>query len=104
MKTVPFLLASSLVALACACEKPRPQPPIVHVAPVEVVPFEDGYKAGFDVGEKAGEPRAKLPSPESIERIAHAEAVKNPDRDPKWERGFVAGYRDGFRKTSTGLK
>ncbi len=104
MKTFRWLTICAGLALPVACEKPRPAPPIVHVKPVEVVPFEDGYQAGFGFGETAGSPRATLPTPETVEPIAHAEAMKDPDRDPKWERGFVEGYMDGFRKKSTGQK
>ncbi len=104
MKFLPFAFCLLILALGSACKKPEPPVPVVHVKPVEVVPYEDGYLAGYAMGQKEAKPRDQPPAPESVEPMAHEEGAKDPNRDPKWERGFVAGYMAGFREKALGLK
>lgn len=105
MKRRLFLCAAAaLLALSAGCEKPLPEPPIVRVKPVEVVPYEEGYKVGFPLGEAAASPKAALPEEEKVAALASDEARQSIDRDGKWERGFAEGYLDGFRKIALGQK
>lgn len=105
MRSALIIVATGALLLGCRKSPDTPpKPPIVHVQPVEVVPFEDGYKAGFAAGEIAAKPRMPLPKEDDVQPLAHAEAVKDPDRDPKWERGYIEGYLDGFRNRTLGQK
>ena len=103
-RAVAYIVGTGLALLPVACEKPRRVPPIVHVKPVEVIPYEEGYKVGFPFGEAAGKPKVDLPPEAQVARMAGEEAAKDSDRDAKWERGFAEGYLDGFRKNSLGQK
>jgi hypothetical protein len=97
--------------LWCACkDRPRFEPekvvrkPVVTVAPVPTRPYEDGYRAGFDSGKQQAAPHAKMPDPETLQRLAREQASGQPDRTERWERGFADGYADGFRNVVTGQK
>lgn len=100
----PCLAVFCAVVLGTACEKPKPTPPVVRVKPVEVVPYEEGYKTGFPRGEGAAIPKAALPKVDDVMALAREEAAQSADRDTKWERGFVEGYMDGYRKIALGQK
>ena len=100
-----------LALLLCGCKEHPPvqseketRKPVVAVAPVPTRPFEDGYSAGFDLGKQHAAPQAKLPDPAEVERLAREQAAGQPERTERWERGFAAGYTDGFRNVVTGQK
>ena len=92
------------------CDRPvapavRSEPkPVVRMAPVETNPYEDGYTAGFDAALKKATLHAKIPEAADVEPLAREEAGAAPERTERWERGFVAGYVDGFRNVVTGQK
>ena len=88
---------------------PKPEakaerPPPVRLVPVETRPFEEGYEAGYARGLGAGKVGAKVPPPSAADEIARAEVAQGEDRTERWQRGFVDGYLDGFRKVVTGQK
>lgn len=98
-------------ALALAgCDKPaapvvRDEPrPVVRMAPVETNPYEDGYAAGYDAALKRATLQSKIPELADVEPLAREEAGGAPERTERWQRGFAAGYVDGFRKVVTGQK
>ena len=101
-----------IVALVCAgCDQakdapvaPAAPPPVVRQAPVETHPFEDGYTAGYAMGETRATPGAKLPLAADLEPLAREQAGQAVERTERWQRGFVEGYLDGFRKVVTGQK
>ncbi len=124
MKT-HLLTALSCLTLLVACDKKKaptvqPQPPQFTSAadlklpeyvppPVETQPFEDGFREGQKAGELAGKkhiPRVapKLPDESTLAVLALEAAGANPDRGPKWQRGFISGYRDGFEHVAIGLR
>ena len=47
---------------------------------------------------------AKIPKTADLEPLARAQAGEIPERTERWQRGFVEGYLDGFRKVVTGQK
>ena len=83
--------------------KPAP-PPVVRQAPVETHPFEDGYNAGYTQGQGRAARGAKIPPAADVEPLAREQAGDAPERTERWQRGFVEGYLDGFRKVVTGQK
>ncbi len=85
-------------------EERTPRPPVVHMAPVPTRPFEDGYDAGFAFGKEHAKPKTAVPEIAEVEPIAHEQAAGHEERTPRWERGFVEGYRDGYRNVVTGQK
>lgn len=96
---------SSELISAADLKPPENAPP-----PVETQPFEDGFSAGTKAGEAAGkihgalkrsQSKATQPDPEVIALEA---AGANPERGAKWQRGFVAGYRDGFDRAAKGIR
>ena len=97
-----------IVALAFAgCDKPAAKiepPPVVRQAPVETHPFEDGYNAGFALALGRAVRGAKIPQPADVEPLAREQAGDAPERTGRWQRGFVEGYLDGFRKVVTRQK
>jgi len=108
------LLLGVIVVAGC---KPRPKvelpqaepsrdakKPVVFVAPVETKPYEEGYRAGYDLGRDQATPEAKLPESTEVQRMAREQASEQPGRNERWERGFAEGYVDGFRKVVTGQK
>ena len=106
-----FLLRGiCLAAFAFAgCDKPPAEtkpapPPVVRQAPVETHPFEDGYTAGYTQGQGRGARGAKIPAAADVEPLAREQAGEIPERTERWQRGFVEGYLDGFRKVVTGQK
>lgn len=97
----------SALALS-ACDKPAETkvqpPPVVQQAPVETHPFEDGYEAGYALGQSQATPEAKVPKPADVEPLARVQAGQVPERTERWQRGFIDGYLAGFRKVATGQK
>lgn len=104
-----------LAVLLPGCEKPadRPvvaapeevePPPPVRLIPVETHPFEEGYAAGYEAGTGAARPKAPIPTTASVEPLAREAAGGEEGRTERWQRGFVEGYQDGFRKVVTGQK
>lgn len=108
---VPFAMLPAGVAFCPACNRtPRIQPglearkPVVTVAPVPTRPFEEGYRVGFDFALQQAKPKAKLPDVGAVRGQAREQAARHPERNERWERGFVDGYNDGFRNVVTGQK
>ena len=107
----PLLAALALLPLA-ACEK-KPgresaitdiKPPVVHQAPVETMPYDDGFTTGMALGRAAASPRAELPERDRVAVLAEEKAGDDKRRAEKWQRGFVDGYLDGYRQIAQGLK
>lgn len=104
----------ALVALLPGCgkapevagipEAKAPPPPAARVVPVETHPFEDGYETGYAQGLGTGRVGAKMPPVAAAEELARAAAGQDAERTERWQRGFVDGYLDGFRKVVTGQK
>jgi hypothetical protein len=111
-RALTILLLGLIVAATAGCreqarveEAPDAGPkPVVDVPPAPTRTFEEGYTAGFELGTKRGVPRAKLPEPADVERIATEEATGHPDRTERWQRGFIDGYTEGFTNVVTGKK
>jgi hypothetical protein len=124
--TIRIIMGAGLLAW-CGCresprvELPLPEPPkapstipglagkeiekpVVHVAPVPTEPFEEGYKAGFELGSTQAVPQAKIPEAAEVEAIADRQFGADMEHRDRWHRGFVEGYLDGFRKIVTGQK
>ena len=113
MKLPRIVILSAALAFA-ACDKTTPPvdntpPPVVDVPPVLTVPYEDGYKLGFDKGLAAGAralklsgkpaAKAKIPMPSEADLAALTDDAAGSDtaRDEKWRHGFSGGYIEGFR-------
>ena len=103
--------ASCVIAVLAfaGCDKPvagtKSAPlPVVRQAPVETHPFEEGYDAGYALGQTRATRDAKIPKPADVEPLAREQAGDVPARTERWQRGFVEGYVDGFRKVVTGQK
>src|SRR5688572_1884819 len=102
MKVVAWMLlvAGSIHWSGCK-ERPRGETtvparkPVVAMAPVPTKPFEEGYNAGYEFGKKQATPRANIPEPEDVKRLAQEQSAGHPERTERWERGFVEGYTDG---------
>jgi hypothetical protein len=75
--------------------------PVVHAAPVETRPFEDGYNAGYDYGKTRATKRSTVPTDDQAAEVARSQAAGQSDR---WERGFAQGYTDAVRNIVTGQK
>lgn len=91
-------------AVAESAERAEPPTPPPVVIPVETHPFEDGYKVGYEAGTGAGKPKAPIPPTSAVEPLAREAAGREEGRTERWQRGFVEGYIDGFRKVVTGQK
>jgi len=102
-RCVVFLL---VVEGGCGCgEKEREE--VLRVERVAVVnprAYEEGYGVGLAKGEASGRPLAKLPTEAEVAGLAGVEGGEVKEGRARWERGFVAGYLDGFRKVVTGQK
>lgn len=124
MKTsIPLIVVLALSVLA-GCDDPKPaaarkapEPAGVaalkvpeHVPPpVETQPYEDGFAAGGKAGEaearsRKGRGSKTMPRDDEIAVLALEAAGANPDRGPKWQQGFVAGYKDHFERIVKGLR
>jgi hypothetical protein len=112
MNIRPIAVSLAFVAIV-GCDrsdKPEPMkpdklpPPVVRQAPVETLPYEDGYELGYKLGEAAAKPRAELPDAEAIEAIAEENATGETRRADKWKRGFAAGYLAGYRRVALNQK
>lgn len=108
---LPLLAALTLLPLAACDRQPGGspavtdiQPPKVNQAPVETLPYEDGFTTGMALGRSAAKPRAELPARDSIEALAAEKAAQDTRRTEKWQRGFADGYLDGYRQIAQGLK
>ncbi len=105
------LIAALFLPLAACDQKPghpfagpKSTPPIVHQAPVETLPYDDGFTTGMALGRAAAKPRAVLPERDNVLVLAEEKAAGDPKRAEKWQRGFVDGYLDGYRQIAQGLK
>jgi len=78
--------------------------PVVAARPVLVIPFEEGYRAGFERGEKDAHPRSKSPAAAEVDALASEAAGTDPKRNEKWRSGWSQGYQDGFRQRATKSK
>ena len=107
MKVQRWGIVAALVFAGCdkpAAETKTVPPPVVRQAPVETHPFEDGYNAGYARALGRATRDAKIPKPADVEPLAREQAGDAPERTERWQRGFVEGYSDGFRKVVTGQK
>ncbi len=104
---LPGVWFGALIFAGCdkppVAPKPAP-PPVVRQAPVETHPFEDGYSAGYTQGQGRAARGSKIPPAADVEPLAREQAGEAPERTERWQRGFVEGYLDGFRKVVTGQK
>ncbi len=107
MKTRVLATLGALTVAACddkpAATRIQP-PPVVRQAPVETRPFEDGYDVGYALALTQATREAKVPKAEDVAPLAREQAAADPARTERWQRGFVDGYVDGFRKVVTGQK
>lgn len=101
----------ALLPIAACDRKPgledavtKVKPPVVHQAPVETLPYEDGFTTGMTLGRAAAKPRAEVPARDSVAALAQEKADDDKRRSEKWQRGFADGYLDGFRQIAQGLK
>ena len=123
----------SSLALVCAlllvsCKKPEPpSPPPKEPAgieaiespkatatspPVQTHTYDTGYQLGDAAGEaaarlqKANHPKARaiLPADEDLDILALAAAGADPEKNQRWQRGYVAGFRDGFQRIADGKR
>ena len=104
-----FASGVAAVLVFAGCDKPKAEtkavpPPVVRQAPVETHPFEEGYDAGYALALTRAVREAKIPKPADVEPLAREQAGEAPERTERWQRGFVEGYVDGFRKVVTGQK
>jgi hypothetical protein len=114
---VPFL------ALSCErAPKPVARPKIESVSdikspthappPVQANSYDDGYKAGDLAGAAAAKtqkvtfPKKKpaLPAAEALDVLALEAAGSDVARGQKWQRGYVAGFNDGFLREAEGKR
>jgi hypothetical protein len=123
MKPLWFMIP--LVAVIACDRRPPSAPPapkIESVAdiptprnvspPVQAKSYDDGYKTGDIAGETAArEQRARapkqrpaLPRSDEVDVIALHAAGTDSARGKKWQRGFVAGFRDGFLRAAEGKR
>jgi hypothetical protein len=80
--------------------------------PVQAMSYDDGYKAGDLAGEaavksqraRAPKHRPAQPSGEEIDVLALETAGQDTTRGQKWQRGFAAGFKDGFVRAAEGKR
>ena len=77
---------------------------VERVAVMDPRAYEAGYVVGLAKGEASGRPRAKLPTEAEVAGLASVEGGEVKEGRDRWERGFVAGYFEGFRNVVTGQK
>lgn len=88
------------------------QSPTTSAPPVQTALYEAGYQAGDLAGEsavkerRAGPSKDKLlaPTPDELAVLALSAAADHPTRAEKWQRGYAAGYRDGFLRAAQGKR
>ena len=123
MRTVLVIL--SALAFCAGCErspKPGPPPKIESVhdiplpknvgPPVQANLYDQGYKTGDLDGEvaakslKASAPKQRptLPTDEELDVLALKAAGTNNERGEKWQRGYAAGYKEGFIRIAEGKR
>jgi hypothetical protein len=109
MRLLLFFILPCLAA--CGRKTPVASPtvferdqPVVPVAAVQTVPFDEGYEAGFAAGSADAHPKAPLPAPEAVDAKSAAAAGAHPNRNVKWQHGYAEGYMDGCRKVSTNTR
>ncbi len=124
MKPLAFLVTAAFCLSACDRSKP-PEPqkkkpeelsvadipvPVNTSPPVETVPFEEGYKAGYTAGEIAArtppkpKTRPTLPKDEELAVLALEAAGADAEHGPRWQRGWESGFRDGFERIASGKR
>jgi len=77
---------------------------VERVAVVNPRAYEEGYAVGLAKGEASGRARAKLPTEAEVAGLAGVEGGEVKEGRDRWERGFLGGYFEGFRKVVTGQK
>jgi hypothetical protein len=123
-KFIPALAAILLAACDDAKPTATPRSPqrIESVAdiptpenvppPVEALAYDEAYKLGSAAGESAAKaelrPRSKTkpkaPTDDELAVLALDAAGADPKRGQKWQRGFAAGFRDGFASVVEGRR
>ncbi len=120
-----FLILSSFGALLAGCDrsaKPAAPPKIESVndiplpknvgPPVQANLYDQGYKTGDLDGEvaakylKTSAPKHKpiVPTDEELDVLALKAAGTNAQRGEKWQRGYAAGYKEGFVRIAEGKR
>ena len=119
-----FLSILAVLALAACHREAKPVPPrkvesINDIPlpknvspPVQAKSYDEGYKAGDLAGEafakaehaRAPKRRPELPANEQLDVLALEAAGTDTEKGQKWQRGFVAGYRDGFVRVAEGKR
>ena len=77
---------------------------MVDQPPVQTIPFEVGYEAGYARGLEEAKPKMDIPAESDVAAMAVTEAASDERRGEKWRHGWTSGYLDGFRKKATGAK
>jgi hypothetical protein len=80
--------------------------------PVQTHTYDTGFQLGDAAGEaaaklqKANHPKAKpiLPSEEELDVLALTAAGADPEKNQRWQRGYAAGFRDGFQRIADGKR
>lgn len=122
---VTITLVAFLALVLAGCDrspKPGPPPKIESVndipvprnvgPPVQANLYDQGYKLGDLDGEvaakalKASKPKHKptVPADEELDVVALKAAGTNAERGEKWQRGYAAGYREGFVRIAEGKR
>src|SRR5688572_4560823 len=122
----PLLVFLAAVLPACdRAPKPATPPPspkaesVLNVPsptnvppPVQAASYDDGFRAGDLAGaaaaktRKAEKPKERpvLPDANELDVRALEAAGTDVTRAEKWQRGFVAGFKDGFTRQAEGRK
>ena len=118
-----FRAIAGLVLLA-GCDRSQPPPPPkptgisdiespkTSTPPVQALSYDDGYKSGDAAGDaaarafRADHPKqaAALPFENELDVVVLQAAGTDITRGQKWQRGFAAGYRDGFQRIAEGKR
>ena len=118
-----FLLLAPLALVSCdRAEKSAPQKKVESVSdiqppknvgpPVQANSYDDGYKAGDLAGlaaakaQKENAPKTKpaLPAAQELDVLALQAAGTDLARGQKWQRGYAAGFQDGFVREAEGRR
>ena len=117
-----LLITATLIFASCD-RSPTPAPrkeqsvldipsPTSAPPPVQASSYDDGYKAGDLAGEasakaqRVSHPKERPVVPESneLDVLALEAAGTDVTRAEKWQRGFVAGFKDGFARVAEGRR